>query len=823
MAWTFISNRGTNTTKTSGLTLGVSPTATIAAGRILVVRCTSDDTTGSGPTHAVSDTAGNTYEQLVFSSGSSDAAATTVSIHISRLTTQLTTGSTVTLTLGATRNTKVIELTEFSVATGFTYALAGSNSAGGSGTTPSVAISGLSLIARLWIGLVGAEGLNGDTFTEDADYSNTITIGTTGNPTASNIKASGGNRIATQTGDTYNPTITSRDWRTALVALTETAIPAANFEASVSGTGTGTAALTTSITMTASVSGIATATGDLTLASILLEASITGQANAVGRLTLPNEENYSAASDYLEVQWVKHIFRTGSFTKPTALYISLHTEPLDDDATGAEVTGGSYARAQLDPGDANWTAVGAGGTNALTSNAVAVAFPAPTANWGQIVGFGIWDAATTGNLLFHGALDQYVTISSGAPAPVINPGGLQVNLDVPPLTASIPLSASITGTATATATGLSTIYFADDFEGNNMVAKWAGDGEGGVWWDYYDFHWHSSTTRPRTGTYSAQCHYSLSTGVSSPHGTPVLGTAAGGGPAGSRTYYVKIVYVRPAFQEEGGTDHTYNLYYSNETSQVVGSGDRLTVASPTGGEGFYYYMIYAGTSSGDINLKLQNSSTTAISYGTDWTEPAGGLVNLADFPASWVPDGTSMTRQFWRNLDYAPFDTNGAEHVFSRGYVYIQSPNGSASKAFQRKLMRHNAITGWTVSLSSFYDSGTDRIRLQVTINNTTGCGSYNQTPIQPTATTAITFDAWHCIELETLLNTPSQSNGEVRLYIDGLQKGEVTGVPIRGACTTGVQIVYFGDQLDNTPGGVLGDEYRFWDDIIIADLPIGL
>lgn len=123
----------------------------------------------------------------------------------------------------------------------------------------------------------------------------------------------------------------------------------------------------------------------------------------------------SAMSNYLEVELRKHIFRTGSFTKPAALYVSLHTANPDEDASGAEVSGGSYARVQRDPGDANWT--GASATDGVTKNAAALAFPAPTANWGTVTHFGIWDAASAGNLLCYGALTTPKTINNGDAAP----------------------------------------------------------------------------------------------------------------------------------------------------------------------------------------------------------------------------------------------------------------------------------------------------------------------------------------------------------------------------------------------------------------------
>jgi len=132
----------------------------------------------------------------------------------------------------------------------------------------------------------------------------------------------------------------------------------------------------------------------------------------------------SAMSDYLEGEIIKHIFRTGSFTKPTALYVGLFTAAPNDAGGGTEVSGGSYARAQHNPADANWAAPGAG--DGLTSNLAEITFPTPTANWGQVTHIGIFDAATAGNLLLHGALTTPKTINNGDPAPKFAAGELDV-------------------------------------------------------------------------------------------------------------------------------------------------------------------------------------------------------------------------------------------------------------------------------------------------------------------------------------------------------------------------------------------------------------
>ena len=53
------------------------------------------------------------------------------------------------------------------------------------------------------------------------------------------------------------------------------------------------------------------------------------------------------------------------------------------------------------------------GTGGATSNNAAITFPEPTSGWGQVQAFGVFDAATGGNLLFHGSLTINKTINEG--------------------------------------------------------------------------------------------------------------------------------------------------------------------------------------------------------------------------------------------------------------------------------------------------------------------------------------------------------------------------------------------------------------------------
>jgi hypothetical protein len=132
----------------------------------------------------------------------------------------------------------------------------------------------------------------------------------------------------------------------------------------------------------------------------------------------------SNASDYLEGQLRAHIFRTATFTKPTALWVALFTVTPSDSGGGTEVTGGSYVRVNVPPLDANWTA--ASSTDGNTDNAAPITFAAPSANWGTVVAFGIFDASTSGNLYVWGPITPSKTINASDPAPSFAIGALDI-------------------------------------------------------------------------------------------------------------------------------------------------------------------------------------------------------------------------------------------------------------------------------------------------------------------------------------------------------------------------------------------------------------
>lgn len=142
----------------------------------------------------------------------------------------------------------------------------------------------------------------------------------------------------------------------------------------------------------------------------------------------------SAATDFAENKLIDGLFRTTTLTRPATWYIGLFTGGPGETGGGTEVTGGSYARVALAPGNANWygthgTITGdSSGTGGLTSNAVPITFATPSANWGTVTHAGLFDASTGGNLWFPVTLTASRLIQNGDGAPVFPAGSLIVGV-----------------------------------------------------------------------------------------------------------------------------------------------------------------------------------------------------------------------------------------------------------------------------------------------------------------------------------------------------------------------------------------------------------
>lgn len=112
----------------------------------------------------------------------------------------------------------------------------------------------------------------------------------------------------------------------------------------------------------------------------------------------------SEISNYLENALINGTLRGTTFTAPASVFVSLHTADPTDAGSGTEVSGGSYVRQAATFGAPS---------NGVSTTTADITYPQATASYGTVSFIGIFDASTSGNLLYHTALDTAKTIDTG--------------------------------------------------------------------------------------------------------------------------------------------------------------------------------------------------------------------------------------------------------------------------------------------------------------------------------------------------------------------------------------------------------------------------
>ncbi len=112
----------------------------------------------------------------------------------------------------------------------------------------------------------------------------------------------------------------------------------------------------------------------------------------------------AALSNYLENALINATLRNTSYSSPATVYVGLFTSDPTDAGTGTEVSGGSYARKAATFGAPS---------NGASTISSAIEFDQATGSWGTVTHFGIFDALTSGNLLYHGQLTASKAIDTG--------------------------------------------------------------------------------------------------------------------------------------------------------------------------------------------------------------------------------------------------------------------------------------------------------------------------------------------------------------------------------------------------------------------------
>lgn len=126
-------------------------------------------------------------------------------------------------------------------------------------------------------------------------------------------------------------------------------------------------------------------------------------------------------SDYLEKKFLDLIAGATAFSAPATLYVALFTDSNTatqrDAGTVTEVSTGTwtnYARVAVTNNTTNFP--NASGTLATKSNGTAIDFgTASTSGSVTVTAMGVYDASTSGNLLFWADLTTSKTVSNGDP------------------------------------------------------------------------------------------------------------------------------------------------------------------------------------------------------------------------------------------------------------------------------------------------------------------------------------------------------------------------------------------------------------------------
>ena len=108
-------------------------------------------------------------------------------------------------------------------------------------------------------------------------------------------------------------------------------------------------------------------------------------------------------TNFLETEVLDHVFGGNAYSAPGTIYVGLFTAAPDDTGGGTEVTGGGYARQS-----AGFTVSGN-----TASNSASIEYPTATASYGTVTHVGIFDAASSGNLMAYASLTASKAIDTG--------------------------------------------------------------------------------------------------------------------------------------------------------------------------------------------------------------------------------------------------------------------------------------------------------------------------------------------------------------------------------------------------------------------------
>jgi len=123
-------------------------------------------------------------------------------------------------------------------------------------------------------------------------------------------------------------------------------------------------------------------------------------------------------TNFLETEILDHVFAGAAYTAPGTHYLGLFTAAPGEAGGGTELSGSAYVR----------KAVAFTTSGNTTSNNAAIEFPTATGSWGTVTHVGVFDAASSGNLMAYATLSSSKAIATGDVFRVPS-GDLDITLD----------------------------------------------------------------------------------------------------------------------------------------------------------------------------------------------------------------------------------------------------------------------------------------------------------------------------------------------------------------------------------------------------------
>jgi len=212
VSFSSVATRGVATETGSDTSISVSPSSNILVGEIAVVLCSTQkitNTDGATSNHSIADSKGNVWNKVAeyTNTNAGNTYGVCNSIYWSDITTQISTGDTITLTTTSSVAHKIIQVIKASIGAGktvatetFGYSLSGISASVGAFTSRSY-----------WLVGFIATNNNESTKVPDADYSELYDTRTSSSLLESTVTNHVVSRIATLTSDTC----TSSDWNNA--------------------------------------------------------------------------------------------------------------------------------------------------------------------------------------------------------------------------------------------------------------------------------------------------------------------------------------------------------------------------------------------------------------------------------------------------------------------------------------------------------------------------------------------------------------------------------------------------------------------------------